>query len=352
MSAIALKTLRDTLKRGTFDGAYYICGEDDFQKEDAVKQLVEAAIEPGMRDFNMDVKRAQEVDAKSLDAMLSALPMMADRRVLVIKDASALKKDARKILDKYLANPSSDVMVLLLETSAGKTDKDLAKNSTPMEFDYLSADRIPKWIAHHATTQFQTKITAEAADLLQSAVGTDLHLLVAELDKLASFAYGREIQESDVSAVVGVRRGETMADFLDQVAMRSVTRALELLPQILSQPKMSAVSMVMALATQTIALAWGKAKRNEGLSLGRLQGEYFNFLKQAGSIFTGRPWGSAASAWASAVERWTTESLDRALNALLEADITLKETRFSSEEQVMATLVLAMCVEDERNMAA
>lgn len=352
MSATALKTLRDALKRGSFDGAYYICGEDDFQKEDAVKQLVEAAIEPGMRDFNMDVKRAQEVDAKSLDAMLSALPMMADRRVLVIKDASTLKKDARKVLDKYLASPSPDVMVILLETSAGKTDNDLAKNSTPMEFDYLSADRIPKWITHYATTQFQTKITPEAADLLQTAVGTDLHLLVAELDKLASFAYGREIQESDVSAVVGVRRGETMADFLDQVAMRNVTKALELLPQILSQPKMSAVSMVMALATQTIALAWGKAKRNEGLSLGRLQGEYFNFLKQAGSVFTGRPWGSAATAWASAVERWTTESLDRALNALLEADVTLKETRFSSEEQVMATLVLAMCVEDERSMAA
>ena len=352
MSANALKTLRDALKRGTFDGAYYICGEDDFQKEDAVKQLVEAAIEPGMRDFNMDVKRAQEVDAKSLDAMLSALPMMADRRVVVIKDASALKKDPRKVLDKYLTHPSPDVMVILLETSAGKTDKDLAKNSTPMEFDYLSADRIPKWITHCATTQFQTKITPEAVELLQTAVGTDLHLLVAELDKLASFAYGREIAESDVSAVVGVRRGETMADFLDQVAMRNLTRALELLPQILSQPKMSAVSLVMALATQTIALAWGKAKRNEGLSQGRLQGEYFNFLKQAGSVFTGRPWGSAASAWAGAVERWTTESLDRALNALLEADITLKETRFSSEEQVMATLVLSMCVEDERSMAA
>ncbi len=352
MSANALKTLRDALKRGTFDGAYYICGEDDFQKEDAVKQLIQQAIEPGMRDFNMETKRAQELDGKTLDAALSVLPMMADRRVVVIKDAGSLKKDARKVLDRYLANPSPDVMVILLEASGGKTDKDLSRNSTPMEFDYLSADRIPKWIVHCASTQFQTKINPEAAELLQAAIGTDLHQLTAELDKLTSFAYGREIQESDVTAVVGVRRGETMADFLDEVAMRNVAKALELLPQILSQPKMTAVSMVMALATQTIALAWGKAKRNEGLSQGRLQGEYFNFLKQAGSVFTGRPWGSAASAWAGAVERWSTESLERALGALLDADITLKETRFSSEEQVMATLVLTMCVDDERSMAA
>lgn len=92
MSANALKTLRETLKRGSFDGAYYVCGEDDFQKDDAVKQLIEAAVEPAMRDFNMEILRAQELDAKSLDTALSALPMMADRRIILIRDAGGMKK--------------------------------------------------------------------------------------------------------------------------------------------------------------------------------------------------------------------------------------------------------------------
>lgn len=352
MSAFALKTMRDALKRGVFDGAYYICGEDDFQKEDAMRQLIAAAVEPAMRDFNMEVRRAQDFDAKSLDAALSAVPMMADRRVIVIRDVSALRKDARKVLDKYLTKPESDVMLLLVEASGGKTDSDLAKNSTPLEFDTLSADRIPKWIAHYASTEFQTRITPEAAELLQGAVGTDLHQLVGELDKLASYTNGREIGEDDVSAVVGVRRGETMADFLDQIAGRNAARALELVPLILSQPKTSAVSLVMALATQTMALSWGRARLDEGLSQGRLQGEYFNLLKQAGSAFTGRPWGSATVAWANATNRWTARALDRALVSLLDADVALKESRVSSEEQVLATLVLAMCIEDERSIAA
>lgn len=348
----ALKTLRDALKRGTFDGAYYICGEDDFRKEDAMKQLIAAAIEPAMRDFNLEMKRGSEFDVKSLDAALSAMPMLADRRVIVIRDAGTLKKDARKVLDRYLAKPSPDVMVLLVESSAGKTDKDLANSCTPIEFDYLTADRMPRWIAHHVSTEFQMKITPEAVELLQGAVGTDLHQLVSELDKLASYANGREIQESDVTAVVGVRRGETIADFLDQVAMRNTSRALELMPRVLSQPKTTGVLLVMALATQTIALAWGKARRNEGLSQSRLQGEYFRLLKQSGSVYTGRPWESAVVAWTGAVDRWSTQSLDRTLDALLDADIALKETRFSSEEQIVATLVLSICVEDERGIAA
>jgi len=331
---------------------YYVSGEDDFQKDDAVRQLVEAAVEPAMRDFNMEVLRAQDLDSKSLDAALSALPMLADRRILVIRDVSALKKDARKVLDRYVAKPSPDVLVILVETSSGKTDKDLSRNTTPLEFEFLTAERIPRWITHYASTHFDTKISADAADLLQTAVGTDLNQLVSELDKLASFANGREIEEKDVTAVVGVRRGETMADFLDQVAMRNVTKALELVPLILSQPKTSAVQMVMALTAQTIAIAWGKARLREGLSQSRLQGEIFGLLKQSGSVFTGRPWGSAASAWASGVDRWSLSALDRALDALLEADKALKETRLSSEDQIMSTLVLSMCVDEDRSIAA
>jgi DNA polymerase-3 subunit delta len=344
--------MRDALKRGVFDGAYYICGEDEFQKEDAMRQLIAAAIEPGMRDFNMEVRRAQELDAKSLDAALSAVPMMADRRVIVIRDVSAMRKEPRKTLDQYLVKPAPDVMLLLVEAAGGKTDTALARSTTPLEFDALTADRIPKWISHYASTEFQTRITTDAAELLQSAVGTDLHQLVGELDKLASYTNGREITESDVSAVVGVRRGETMADFLDQVAMRNASRALELVPLILGQPKTSAVTLVMALATQTIALSWGRARMDEGVSQNRLQNEYFNLLKQSGSTFTGRSWGSAAAAWASSTDRWTTRSLERALAALLDADIALKETRVSSEEQVVATLVLSMCIDDDRSMAA
>jgi DNA polymerase-3 subunit delta len=352
VSTTALKTLQDALKGGIFDGAYYVCGEDDFQKDDAVKQLIEAATELAMRDFNMEVCQAQETDSKSLDAALSALPMMADRRVIIVRDVSALKKDARKVLDRYLANPAPDVLVILVETSGGKTDKGLSKISTELEFENLTADRIPRWITHYASSHFHMKLHPGAIELLQSAVGTDLRQLVSELDKLASFTNGREVQEVDVAAVVGVRPGETMADFLDEVAARNVPKAMELLPRILSQPKTSGVQLVMALTVQTIALAWGKARMKEGLSQSRLQSEYFTFLKQSGSVFTGRPWGAAATTWSRAVDKWTLRALEHALHVLLEADTALKETTVSSEEQIVATLVLSMCVEDDSVMAA
>ena len=344
MSASSLKTLRDVIKRRSFEGAYYIIGEDEYQKEDAIRQLVDAAIEVSARDFNLDTRRAAELDGESLGVLLSTPPMMAQRRVIVLTDVGGLKKEPRNVLDNYLRNPAADLLLIMSAGSGSKVDSALSSASTPLQFDPLSGDRIPKWIAHHSTTALGIGISEPAIELLQAAVGNDLHQLSAELDKLASFVEGRdgEIGEEAVAAVVGVRRGETLSDLLDAVADRNAARALDLVPHVLTQPKTTGVSVVMALSTQMLAISWGRAKLDEGLPRARLSQEYFILLKETGA-FTGRPWGSATAVWARAAERWSRRSLDRALDSLLEADVALKESRVSSEEQLLASLLLSLC---------
>ena len=353
MSVSSLKTLRDAIKRRAFDGAYYISGEDDYQKDDAVRQLIDSALDPGSRDFNLDIRRGADLDAETLGILLSTPPMMAERRVVLIRDAGTLKKDARKSLDQYLKRPAADMLLILTCAAGSKGDSALSASATQLQFDPLTGDRVPKWIAHHATTELGIRISGPAIELLQAAVGNDLHQLSGEIDKLASYMEGRgdEIGEEAVAAVVGVRRGETQADLLDAVADRNVTRSLELIPHILAQAKTTGVSIVMALTTQMLAISWGRAKLDEGVSKARLGQEYFDLLKESGA-YTGRPWGSATAVWTRAAERWSRERLDHALDVLLEADVALKESRVSSDEQLLATVVLNLCAADERSAAA
>jgi DNA polymerase-3 subunit delta len=353
MSASSLKTLRDAIKRRSFDGAYFIWGEDDYQKDDAIRQLIEAALDPGSRDFNLDTRRSGEIDAETLGVLLSTPPMMAERRVIVLRDVGALKKDARKVLDQYLKSPAPDLLLLMTGAAGSKADTALSASSTSLQFDPLTGDRIPRWITHRVTSELGLTITEPAIELLQAAVGSDLHQLAGELDKLASYIEGhsQEIGEEAVAAVVGVRRGETQADLLDAVADRNAPRALGLISHVLAQTKTTGVSIVMALATQMLAISWGRSRLDEGLPRARLAQEYFDLLKATGA-FTGRPWGSAAAVWARAADRWSRESLDRALDSLLEADIALKESRVSSEEQLLATVVLSLCAADDKSAAA
>ena len=115
MSGSSLKTLRDTIKRRSFDGAYFNTGEDDYQKDDAARQLVEAALDPASRDFNLDTRRSSELDPEALGVLLSTPPMMAERRVIVLRDVGTLRKEARRALDQYLNKPASDLLLIMTD---------------------------------------------------------------------------------------------------------------------------------------------------------------------------------------------------------------------------------------------
>jgi DNA polymerase-3 subunit delta len=362
MSPVAdAKALRGAVKSGSFAPAYYLFGDDDYVKTEELKRVIDAAIDPSTRDFNLENLRGGDVDAMSLGSILATPPMMAERRAVVVRDVAALKKDARAALDAYLERPAPDVLVMLVSPTGVKADKGLVAKAVAIEFEPLSGARIPKWITWYVEHDLGegTTITEGAAKLLQESVGTDLSQLKTELDKLGDFASGgggegrgSTINEAMVSSVVGVRPGETLGDFLDAVARRDASAALAMLPGILEQPKTSAVTMLMALGAQTIAIGWAQAARARGTSPSKLSGDLFNLLKESGSVYTGRSWGDFVSSCARASDQWTAEAVDDALEALLEAESAFKESRLSSDEQLLATVLPRVCGVGLRRRAA
>lgn len=341
MSSAAIQKALKAAGSGGFAPAYYLHGEDDFLKEDAARRLVALAVDPATRDFNYEQRRGADLDGETLGSLLGTPPMMAERRMLVVRDPAGLKKDARKALDRYLASPASDLVLLLVAPAGAKADKALADRTTALEFTPLSGDRLPKWIAHHAEEAHGAQVTPEAASLLQSAVGSDLPLLALEIDKCASYAGGAPIDEAVVSAVVGVRREETLGALLDAAGARDTREALRLLPRVLEQPKVTAVTTVMALSAQIFGIGWVQAQRARGANAGQIAREGFSVLKEGGG-FVGRPWGEAVQSWTRYADKWTAADVDRALAALLAADRALKSTRVSADEQLLGTLLLEL----------
>jgi DNA polymerase III subunit delta len=112
------------------------------------------------------------------------------------------------------------------------------------------------------------------------------------------------------------------------------------------------VTTVMALTAQTLCMGWAQAARERGAGAGKVSGDLFNLLKTSGGVYTGRSWGEFVATCARESERWSPRAIDHALDALLAADAALKETRLSSEEQLLANLVLTLCGAPSRSRAA
>ncbi|GAC1650677.1 MAG: hypothetical protein NVS4B3_09840 [Gemmatimonadaceae bacterium] len=341
MSAATRRVFKKALEDGSFAPTYYLHGDEDYLKEETVRRLVARAVDPSTRDFNLDMRRGADLEPEVLEQLLETPPMMAERRVVVIRDVGSLKKAARAVLDCYLTRPAPGTILLLLSpSSAAKPDKAFLESCVELDYRPLTPDQVVQWAAQEVAVRGGT-ITPGAAELLHQAVGEELGEVVAEIEKLVSYANGRPIDEAAVGAVVGIRRGGTLADLLDRVAGRDAAGALAVLPVVLQQPKTTGVSVIMALTVQTLAVAWGRAMRDRGVPPRGIN--FFEFLSENRSSPVGRPWGDAARAWGAAIDGWTRQELDDALAALLAADIALKESRVSSEDDVLASLVLTLC---------
>ena len=370
--ASPLRTVQAAVQSRNFAPVYYLFGDDDYLKDGAVRDLVDAAIDVSTRDFNCEFRRASELDAEAVGSLLATPPMLAERRAVILRDVTTLKKAPRVQLDRYLARPASDTLLILTSPAGTKPDPVLVNTSVPLHFPPLPPERVRKWIAHHATAVLKIAITDDAAELLQQAVGNDLQLLAAELDKCGSYALGAmerdggastdastdasgdatvTIDSDAVTAVVGIRRGETVTDLLDAVARQDAAAAIALVNHVLGQPKVTGVQVVMMLSTQAFALAFGRARRDAGTPTNRLPAEYFAFLKETGG-YPGRPWGEAASAWTKVTDQWSAAACERALTLLLEADMALKETTVSNVEQTLMSLVLSLCALRPRKRSA
>jgi DNA polymerase III subunit delta len=345
-AAADLKSLRSAVKSGSFAPAYYFYGDDDYVKNEELRRLTDAAVDASTRDFNYEVLRGPDLDAETLGSTLSTPPMMAERRVVVVREVGGLKKDARAMLDKYLKKPASDLLLVLVAPPEAKADRGLIASTSSVEFAPLKGDRIPKWIAYYVGHDLESTITESAIKLLQEAAGTELAQLRIELDKLVTFTGGETINEAAVSAVVGARPGETTGDLFDAVARRDAKAALAMLPAVFQQPKSGGVPIVMGLTVQMLGIGWAQAVRERG---GRP--DMFALLKET-SAFPMRSWSEFSATCSRAAGAWSPRAIDDALEALLEADMALKTTKISSDEQIIANLVLSLCGVAPRRRAA
>ena len=197
-------SLRAELTKGKLRTAYVLYGEEDLLLEEALNAIIDRVLEGADRGFNLDVMRGTEADGRDIVARASSFPMMADRRVVVVREADRLTGRDPELVASYVERPSPSTCLVLAGTKPDFRRKPFAgiwKEGGAFEFPPLHEDDASSWIAARVG-QRGRRIAPEAAKLLATIVGTSLRDLQNEIDKLLIFAAdGKEITETDVAAV-------------------------------------------------------------------------------------------------------------------------------------------------------
>ena len=345
MPSRTARELAAGLKNGQFDPAYYFHGPEDVLKEDAVRYLLDRALDPALRDFNLDQRSAAQLEPDGVADLCNTLPMMAERRVVLVREVEAWKRrtKARSALLRYLENPSPETVVILLQSgSEGDEDKELAKAAVSVRFETPTVAEAFKWLERQAASAGVTFGPGAAEHLLQ-CTGPELAGIRLELSKFAALPSGTVISVEQVGDLVGVRHGETPFDWRDAVLEGDSARAVTLLGPVLDQSGMSGVKLITLLGTTLVGLGVTRAAHDRNLRGRALEQAAFDALRAA------RPWGlgnwkDETVRWARWAERWPASRIRRALEATLAADRALKSTTLSDERGLLTDLVMTLTV--------
>lgn len=296
-------------------GVFFLHGGDQFRKRAAVDALMEAHLDPSTRDFNLDTVSADEVDVESLASMTATPPMMATWRVVVVRGVQALAgaPRARKLLLELAEAPPEGLAVILEGTiptrSKARFYQDLKRAARSVAFEELSANDVPGWLMEWARDTHGLTVDEDAARALASALGTDLGILVREVEKLAL-----RVPEGEAVTVTAVREAGTRLpredrwQWMDRVGERRFREALEALPVLLGHGE-TAVGLVVGLGTHLlrlgVAVEGGKAALDAALP-------------------PNQRW--LASRLAGQARNWSSRDLEEALRDLLRVDRLLKSS--------------------------
>lgn len=343
MPAQTFDAVRRALKRGELAPAYYLHGPEDLLKDEVARAVLDRALDPGLRDFNFDQGSAATLDPEAVYTLCNTPPMMAERRVVMIRDVEAWKRKtkSRGTLLACLDRPSPDSVVLLLQGAAEATeDKELAARAVSVACNTLPPDRAARWLAHRGAP-LGVSFGPGAAEHLVRVVGADLGPLATELEKLAAVANGEPVTEERVAALVGVRRGETTYDWRDAVLDGDVARAAGLVGAVLQQPGVSGVRLVTLLGTTLIGVGVVRAAYDRNLRGSRLHDAAFQLQRRA-RVYGLLSWQEEARRWAAWAPTWPATRVRAAVRTLLEADTALKGTTLSDERGILLDVTLRL----------
>jgi DNA polymerase-3 subunit delta len=331
-----------SLTKGGPAAVYYLHGAEDILKDEAVRAIIDRTLDPSLRDFNLDTRSAPQLDPESLFSLCATLPMMSDRRVVVLRDIEGLKRKpkVRATLLKYLERPSPETVLVLVQGSGDEgEDKEIARAAQSVTCAPLPPERVLKWLLNRASASGVRLEEAAAAHLVRS-VGTELGPLTSELAKLAALPEELLTVER-LGELVGVRHGETGFDWRDAVFDGRIPDAVRLLGPILDQPGSSGVKLATLAGTTLIGIGIARGFVDRGTRGRALDEAVFETIRR-NRVYGLLPWSEEKARWIRWASAWSAQRVHAGLRAILDADRALKMTSISDERGILADMVLKM----------
>lgn len=217
------------LKNKQYAPVYVLMGEEPYFIDCIANYIETNVLTPEEQDFNQTVIYGSDTNGAKVADLAKGYPMMAQYRVVVVKEAQAM--NGAEALANYLNNPSpSTILVICYKHGTVDKRKKWIALADKIGIVFESKKKREWELAGFVSTYVQTQkatIEPKAADMLAEFVGANLHRLIAEVDKilLSLSENDKRITPDIVEEQVGILKDFNTFELLNAIVEKDVLKA-------------------------------------------------------------------------------------------------------------------------------
>ncbi len=240
------------LRGGIYRPVYYLMGDEPYYIDQISNYIAEHALSPEERDFNQTVLFGSDVGAPAIADAARRYPMMADRQVIIVKEAQNIKQtDA---LEKYMKQPSKTTILVMCHKN-GKIDgrkreyiKAIQQTGILFESTKMKEYLLPAFIEKYLRER-EVSIDQKSTQLIAEAIGSDLTRLTSELEKvlISLPPNDRRVTPQVVEDQIGVSKDFNGFELRDAIVNRNIFKANQIINYFDKNPKAGSIYSFLPL---------------------------------------------------------------------------------------------------------
>lgn len=235
------------LEKKNYSPIYYLYGEEPFFIDVISDYIERNVLSDDEKAFNQQIVYGKDITIDALIHYAREYPMMAERRVIIVKEAKELNRTIAN-LEPYVKNPSPTTLLVICYKYGkidGKTKlaKELNKYVSLESKKLYESDTL-KWITKYLKDNNYT-ITQVASQLLVSFLGTDLGRIANELNKLKIILpKGTEITPSHIEENIGISKDFNVFELQNAIGKKEFPKAMQIIKYFNENQKDNAMPMI------------------------------------------------------------------------------------------------------------
>lgn len=261
------------VRAGDFKPIYYLMGDEPYYIDRVSDYIVEQALKEEERDFNLTILYGPQTTGEEVVNAAKRYPMMADRQVVVVREAQSLEH--REMLSYYVQKPLASTVLIICHKN-GTLDRrtNLAKEIQKAGIIFESNKLYDRELPTFATSYVRRKgseIAPDACMILCEHVGADLNRLAGELDKLiVAVGEGKRINAQAIQDNIGISKEYNSFELVAALSMRDAVKSNRIVKYFDSNPKNFALqptlSTLFKFYTDLMLAYYSPVKSEQGIA--------------------------------------------------------------------------------------